>query len=92
MANIVLVHGLWVDGSSWRAVSARLQQHGHQVTAVQLPLSSLSDAVAVVRRVLDGLDGDIVLVGHSYGGMVISGAGTGDAKVEALIPNVVCQG
>ncbi|MEU9134033.1 alpha/beta hydrolase [Kitasatospora sp. NPDC048540] len=85
MTNVVLVHGLWVDGSSWTEVTGRLQEEGHVVTAVQLPLSSLEDDVAAVQRALAQVDGPSVLVGHSYGGMVISNAAAGGQNVAALV-------
>ncbi|MFB9680753.1 alpha/beta fold hydrolase [Streptosporangium vulgare] len=74
--NIVLVHGGFVDGSGWRGVHDELTRDGLRVHIAQNPTRSLEDDVAVTRRVLDGLDGPAVLVGHSYGGAVISEAGT----------------
>jgi pimeloyl-ACP methyl ester carboxylesterase len=82
--NIVLVHGLYADGSSWAEVIPLLQQAGLHVTAVQNPLTALADDVEATRRVLAMQDGPTVLVGHSYGGMVISQAGI-DPKVSALV-------
>lgn len=82
--NVVLVHGAWVDGSSWAGVIPHLQAAGLKVTAVQNPLTSLADDVTATRRVLAQQDGPTVLVGHSYGGSVISEAG-GDPKVTALV-------
>jgi pimeloyl-ACP methyl ester carboxylesterase len=70
--NVVLVHGAWADGSSWSEVIARLQAAGLHVTAVQNPLTSLADSVAATRRALALQDGPTVLVGHSWGGTVIS--------------------
>jgi pimeloyl-ACP methyl ester carboxylesterase len=84
MANIVLVHGGFVDGSGWRAVHDLLLQDGHQVAVVQNPTLSLRDDVAATRRIIDAQDGPVVLVGHSYGGAVITEAGT-DQKVAALV-------
>ncbi len=85
-ANVLLVHGAWVDGSSWNAVTAILQQHGHTVLAVQLPLTSLADDVAWTRHVLaERLSGPTVMAGHSYGGAVISGAATGVPDVIGLV-------
>jgi len=81
----VLVHAAWADGSSWNKVTAQLQQRGFQVVAAQIPLTSLSDDVEALRRVLRAQDGPVVLAGHSYGGAVITAAGTGDAKVKALV-------
>ncbi|SEG99739.1 Pimeloyl-ACP methyl ester carboxylesterase [Nonomuraea solani] len=74
--NIVLVHGGFVDGSGWQGVYDELTRDGLRVHVVQNPTLSLEDDAAVSRRVLDGLDGPAVLVGHSYGGAVISEAGT----------------
>ncbi|MEV0350103.1 alpha/beta hydrolase [Nonomuraea sp. NPDC050680] len=74
--NIVLVHGGFVDGSGWQDVYDELTRNGLRVYIVQNPTLSLEDDAAVTRRVLDGLDGPAVLVGHSYGGVVISEAGT----------------
>ncbi|GAA3598342.1 alpha/beta hydrolase [Streptomyces osmaniensis] len=85
MANVVLVHGLWVDGSNWALVARELIDRGLSVTVVQLPLSSLADDTAVVRRALAQQNGPTVLVGHSYGGAVISAASHGAAQVEALV-------
>ena len=82
--NVVLVHGLYADGSSWLEVIPYLQRAGLQVTAVQNPLSSLADDVAATRRVLALQDGPTVLVGHSFAGTIISEAGN-DPKVSALV-------
>jgi pimeloyl-ACP methyl ester carboxylesterase len=82
--NVDLVHGAWADGSSWTDVFARLQTAGLKVTVVQNPLTSLADDVAATRRALALQDGPTVLVGHSYGGTVISEAGV-DPKVSALV-------
>jgi pimeloyl-ACP methyl ester carboxylesterase len=85
-ANVLLVHGAWVDGSSWNQVTAILQQRGHTVVAVQLPLTSLADDVAWTRHVLaERLQGPTVLAGHSYGGAVISGAATGFKNAIGLV-------
>ncbi|MEU6994917.1 alpha/beta hydrolase [Streptomyces sp. NPDC046465] len=81
--NIVLVHGGFVDGSGWQWVYDILTQDGYKVSVVQNPTLSLAGDVAAVRLVLDALDGPAVLVGHSYGGAVISEAGT-HPKVAAL--------
>ncbi|WP_418459207.1 alpha/beta hydrolase [Brucella intermedia] len=83
-SNVVLVHGAWADGSSWSEVIPYLQAAGLKVTSVQNPLSSLADDVAATRRALALQDGPTVLVGHSYGGTVISEAGV-DPKVSALV-------
>ncbi len=82
--NVVLVHGAFADGSSWAGVIAVLQGMGFHATAVQNPLTSLADDVAATRRALAMQDGPTVLVGHSYGGVVISEAGD-DPKVTALV-------
>jgi pimeloyl-ACP methyl ester carboxylesterase len=85
MANIVLVHGAFADGSSWSKVIPLLHAAGHRVIAVQLPLDTLSGDIAVTRKALDSLNGPTVLAAHSYGGAVISGAGTGQANVQRLV-------
>ena len=72
--NVLLVHGAWADGSSWDGVIAKLHADGYNVTAVQLPLTSLADDVAVVQRALAREDGKTMLVGHSYGGVEIGRA------------------
>jgi pimeloyl-ACP methyl ester carboxylesterase len=82
--NVVLVHGLYADGSSWIDVIAYLQRAGMRVTAVQNPLTSLVDDVAATRRALASQNGPTVLVGHSFAGTIISEAGT-DPKVSALV-------
>ena len=82
--NIVLVHGAFVDGSTWRAVYDLLAGDGYHVAVVQNPTLSLSGDVAVTRQVIDAQDGPVVLVGHSYGGAVITEAGVHD-KVAALV-------
>jgi pimeloyl-ACP methyl ester carboxylesterase len=82
--NIVLVHGLFADGSCWSEVIARLQPKGFRVTSVQNPLTTLDEAVAAARRVLDQQDGPTVLVGHSFSGMIVTEAGV-DPKVSALV-------
>jgi pimeloyl-ACP methyl ester carboxylesterase len=81
--NIVLVHGLFADGSSWSEVIARLQQKGLNATAVQNPLTSLADAVDTTNRVIALQDGPTVLAGHSFAGMIVTEAGI-DPKVSAL--------
>ena len=83
-ANVVLVHGGFVDGSGWQAVYKLLKLDGHRVSVVQNPTVSLQGHVAAARWVLDAQDGPVVLVGHSYGGAVITEAGTHD-KVAALV-------
>src|ERR1700761_3704465 len=82
--NVILVHGAWADGSSWSKVIPLLEAKGLHVTAVQLPLTSLADDAATVKRALALENGPTVLVGHSYGGAVITEAGN-DAKVSALV-------
>jgi pimeloyl-ACP methyl ester carboxylesterase len=82
--NVVLVHGGFVDGSGWQAVHDLLTKDGYRVAVVQNPTLSLADDNAVTRRVIDSLDGPVVLVGHSYGGAVITEAGTHD-QVAALV-------
>ena len=82
--NIVLVHGAFADGSSWNRVIPLLEAHGAHVVAVQNPLSSLADDVAATKRVIDQQKGPVVLVGHSWGGVVISQAGNDD-KVKSLV-------
>ena len=83
-ATVVLVHGAWADGSSWRQVIHRLQQAHIPVVAVQNPTSSLEDDVAATKKAIDDADGPVVLVGHSWGGTVITEAGD-DPKVRALV-------
>jgi pimeloyl-ACP methyl ester carboxylesterase len=82
--NIVLVHGGFVDGSGWQGVYNILKKDGYNVTIVQNPTTSLADDVAVTRRAIAQQDGPVVLVGHSYGGVVVSEAGT-DEKVKAVV-------
>ena len=82
--NIVLVHGAFADGSSWSKVIPILQSKGFNVIAVQNPLTSFADDVAATRRAIAEADGPVFLVGHSYGGMVISEAGK-DPKVAGLL-------
>jgi pimeloyl-ACP methyl ester carboxylesterase len=90
--NITLVHGGFVDGSGWEGVYRLLKQEGFNVSVVQNPTLSLYDDAAVTRRVLDQQDGPTILVGHSYGGAVISEAGThenvaGLAYITAFAPD-----
>src|SRR5438270_9234476 len=82
--NVVLVHGLFADGSCWSEVIARLQPAGLNVTAVQNPLTTLPDAVASAERVLTQQDGATVLVGHSFAGMIVTEAGV-HPNVSALV-------
>jgi len=82
--NVVLVHGAFADGSCWSKVIPPLQTKGYDVIAVQNPLTSLADDVAAARRTIAQMDGPVLLVAHSYGGMVISEAGK-DPKVAGLL-------
>ena len=84
MTTIVLVHGLWADGSCWSETITELQRLGHQPVAAQLPLESLDDDVAAVRRTLSTVDGSVLLAGWSYGGAVITNAAHGQDNVKAL--------
>ena len=90
--NVVLVHGAFADGSGWRGVYDNLSARGYRVTIVQNPLTSLADDVAATTRVLDRQDGPAILVGHSWGGTVITEAGVhpqvaGLVYVSALVPD-----
>lgn len=85
MGNVVLVHGAWSDGSIWQGVVGALRDTGHRALAVELPLTSLADDVARTRDAVAGLDGPVVLVGHSYGGSVISDAALDLPQVSALV-------
>lgn len=82
--NVVLVHGAWADGSSWSKIIPLLEAKGLHVVAVQNPLTSLADDVAATRRAIDAQDGPVLLVGHSYGGAVITEAGN-NARVAGLV-------
>jgi pimeloyl-ACP methyl ester carboxylesterase len=82
--TIVFVHGLWADGSCWSKVITPLTDKGYKIISVQNPTTSLEDDVAATKRALDRADGDVVLVGHSWGGSVISEAGA-DPRVKALV-------
>src|ERR1700731_3248651 len=83
--NIVLVHGAWADGSSWSAVIERLQADGFRVTAPQFPMTALGDDVARLRQVLDFQDGATIVVGHSYGGQIMTALGTDAPNVVGLV-------
>jgi pimeloyl-ACP methyl ester carboxylesterase len=83
--TIVLVHGAFADGSSWGDVIPGLEQAGFDVIAVQNPLTTYADDVATTRRVIDAQGGDVVVVGHSYGGAVITKAAIGASNVKALV-------
>ncbi|MCV3738645.1 alpha/beta hydrolase [Rhizobium sp. TRM96647] len=82
--NVVLVHGAFADGSGWKGVYDNLTKRGYRVTVVQNPLTSLADDVAATRRALERQDGPVILVGHSWGGTVITEAGI-DPKVAGLV-------
>src|SRR5258708_32536141 len=82
--NVVLVHGAWADGSSWSKVIPLLQHKGLHAVAAQNPLSSIADDVASTKRLIDAQDGPVLLVGHSYGGAVITEAGN-NPKVAGLV-------
>ncbi|CAM5601872.1 MULTISPECIES: alpha/beta fold hydrolase [Streptomyces] len=83
--TVVLVHGAFADSTSWNGVIKRLRHDGYPVVAVANPLRSLSGDSAYLKDVLAGIDGPIVLAGHSYGGSVISNAATGNKNVKALV-------
>jgi pimeloyl-ACP methyl ester carboxylesterase len=84
VTNVVLVHGAFVDGSGWKGVYDHLRQDGYSVTIVQIPTTSLADDVARTKQALAAQNGPAILVGHSYGGVVITEAGT-DPKVAGLV-------
>ncbi len=83
--NIVLVHGAWADGSCWNAVIEGLQAKGYTVTAPQFPESSLADDVARLRQVLNRQDGPTIVVGHSYGGQIMTSLSTDAPNVVGLV-------
>jgi len=83
--TVVLVHGAFADASGWSRVIPILERDGYFVTAVQIPLTSLPDDIATAKRVVDSQKGPVVLVGHSYGGAVITGAAAGSPYVKALV-------
>ena len=83
--TVVLVHAAWADASSWNQIIPPLQRRGLQAVAVQIPLSSLSDDAATLKRFLKRVSGPVVLVGHSYGGAVITAAASGNPNVKALV-------
>ena len=85
LPNIVLVHGAWADGSSWSAVIERLQKAGYNVIAPQFPLTTLADNVARLRQVLAVQTGPTIVVGHSYGGQIITALGTDAPNVVGLV-------
>jgi pimeloyl-ACP methyl ester carboxylesterase len=84
VTNVVLVHGAWADGSSWQKVIPLLEARGLHVVSTQIPLTSFEADVDATRRAISGMDGPVLLVGHSYGGIVITEAGN-DAKVAGLV-------
>jgi pimeloyl-ACP methyl ester carboxylesterase len=83
--TIVLVHGAFADGSSWNKVIEKLQRRGYPVVATANPLRSVAGDAAATKSVLDSIEGPVVLVGHSYGGEVITNAALNDADVKALV-------
>ena len=83
--TVVLVHAVWADGSSWNKVTEDLQRKGFKVVAAQIRLTSFTDDVAVLKKVLLQQKGSVVLAGHSYGGAVITGAAAGNSNVKALV-------
>jgi pimeloyl-ACP methyl ester carboxylesterase len=85
LPNVVLVHGAWADGSSWSAVVERLQAGGYSVIAPQFPETSLADDVARLRQVLNRQSGPTIVVGHSYGGQVMTSLGADAPNVVALV-------
>src|SRR5258706_13207196 len=85
LPNIVLVHGAWADGSSWSGVIQRLEKDGYNVTAPQFPLTSLADNLARLREVLAVQTGPTIVVGHSYGGQIITALGKDAPNVVGLV-------
>jgi pimeloyl-ACP methyl ester carboxylesterase len=83
--NIVLVHGAWADGSSWDAVIRRLQADGYHVTAPQFPMTGLAADVVRLREVLAAQDGPTIVVGHSYGGQIMTALGIDAPNVAGLV-------
>lgn len=84
-ATIILVHGAFADGSGWGSVIPLLEKRGFEVTAVQNPLTSFADDVATTRRVIDAQTKPVILVGHSYGGAVITTAALDRTNIKALV-------
>jgi pimeloyl-ACP methyl ester carboxylesterase len=84
-ATIVLVHGAFADGSSWSKIIPVLEKDGYNVIAVQNPMAAFADDVATTRRVIDAQNGPVIVVGHSYGGAVMTNAATGAPNVKALV-------
>jgi pimeloyl-ACP methyl ester carboxylesterase len=85
MTTVVLVHAAWADASSWHKVIPRLQERGLNVISAQIPLTSLADDAAALRRALARTTGPVVLAGHSYGGAPLTAAGSSDDRVKALV-------
>lgn len=83
--SIVLVHGAFADASSWAKVIPILERDGYEVTAVQIPLTALADDIATAKRVIEAQKGPVVVVGHSYGGVVITGAAADNPHVKSLV-------
>jgi pimeloyl-ACP methyl ester carboxylesterase len=83
--TIVLIHGAWADGSCWQEVIPILQKSGYKVVAAHLPLANFAEDVSFAKRVIEGQKGLVVVVGHSYGGAVITEAAAKNAKVKALV-------
>ncbi|HEY9407459.1 MAG TPA: alpha/beta hydrolase [Nitrososphaera sp.] len=83
--TIILVHGGWADGSSWGKVITILKNAGHRIIAVQLPLHNSADDIATVKRAIELAGGPVLLVGHSYGGFVITNAGSNNPNVTGLV-------
>src|SRR5215467_15662242 len=83
--TIVLVHGAFADASGWQELIPLLQEKGFSVIAVQNPLTSLNDDIATTKRLIDAQHGPMIVVGHSYGGAVITGAAAGNPNVKALV-------
>jgi pimeloyl-ACP methyl ester carboxylesterase len=83
--SIILVHGAFADATGWQHVIPLLERDGYTVTAVQNPLTSMADDIATTKRMIDAQPGPVVVVGHSYGGLVITGAASGSPKVKALV-------
>ena len=83
--TIILVHGAFADASGWGRVITLLEKDGYRVKAVQNPLTGIAEDVATTKRMIEGCDGPVVVVGHSYGGAVITGAAAGEANVKSLV-------
>ena len=85
LANVILVHGAWADGSSWSGVIESLQERGYNVASPQFPETSLADDVARLRQVLARQEGSTILTGHSYGGQIITALGADTPNVAGLV-------